>query len=60
MSKQDTSRDPRPEPGKSNNGRKPYRKPEVLSSEHMEIIAAVCVAPGKANPGACPAGPINS
>jgi hypothetical protein len=40
--------------------RRPYRRPEILSREQLEAIAAVCSPIGKSNPGACPAGPISS
>ncbi len=41
-------------------GRRPYRKPAILSCEPMEVVAAVCSAPGKADFAACPSGPITS
>ena len=43
-------------------GKKPYEAPRVLSREPLEAVAAVCspAPPAKANPGACPSGPISS
>jgi len=43
-------------------GRKPYEAPRILSREPLEAVAAVCSPspPAKANPGACPSGPISS
>lgn len=42
--------------------RKPYEPPRILSREPLEALAAVCAPapPAKANPGACPSGPIAS
>jgi hypothetical protein len=40
--------------------KKPYDPPRILSREPLEAVAAVCSTPGKANPGACPSGPIQS
>ena len=42
--------------------RKPYQRPEILSREPLEAMAAVCAPspPAKGNPGACPQGPISS
>ncbi|MCU1347408.1 MAG: hypothetical protein JWO56_438 [Acidobacteria bacterium] len=41
--------------------RKPYTPPRIVSREPLEAMAALCSgAPAKANPGACPRGPINS
>lgn len=40
--------------------RKPYAKPAVISREPLEAVAAVCNPPGKADPFACPAGPVQS
>lgn len=42
--------------------KRPYEAPRVLSREPLEAVAAVCspAPPSKANPGACPAGPISS
>ena len=37
-----------------------YRRPEILSREPMEVVAAVCTYPGKANYASCPSGPISS
>lgn len=52
-----SERDGKPEPPK-----RPYDPPRILSREPLEAVAAVCTPapPGKANPGACPAGPIQS
>ena len=43
-------------------GKKPYEPPRILSREPLEAVAAVCSPspPAKANPGACPSGPISS
>jgi hypothetical protein len=43
-------------------GKKPYEAPRILSREPLEAVAAVCspAPPAKANPGACPSGPISS
>ncbi len=42
--------------------KKPYRRPEILYRETLEVMAAVCFPspPAKANPGFCPQGPISS
>ncbi len=42
--------------------KRPYEAPRVLSREPLEAVAAVCAPapPSKANPGACPIGPISS
>jgi hypothetical protein len=40
--------------------KQPYEAPRILSREPLEAIAATCSGPGKANPGLCPTGPINS
>ena len=40
--------------------KKPYEPPRIVSREPLEAVAAVCSPPGKANPGACPTGPISS
>jgi len=41
--------------------KKPYRRPEILYREKLEAMAALCFPPpAKANPGACPAGPLSS
>jgi|GEM_PF-5789755 hypothetical protein len=40
--------------------RKPYSAPAILSREKLEVFAVVCSPPGKGDPAACPAGPINS
>jgi len=40
--------------------KKPYAKPAVLSKEPLEAVATVCNPPGKADPFACPSGPIQS
>ena len=42
--------------------KKPYRRPEILYREKLEVMAALCVPtpPAKANPGQCPSGPIAS
>ncbi len=39
-----------------------YDAPRILSREPLEAVAAVCspAPPSKANPGACPIGPISS
>jgi len=43
-------------------GKKPHEAPRILSREPLEAVAAVCspAPPAKANPGACPSGPISS
>jgi hypothetical protein len=43
-------------------GKKAYEAPRILSREPLEAVAAVCSPspPAKANPGACPSGPISS
>jgi hypothetical protein len=43
-------------------GKSPYEPPRVLSREPLEAVAAICSPspPAKANPGACPQGPIAS
>jgi len=40
--------------------RRPYAPPRILSREPLEVIAALCSPPGKADAGACPSGPISS
>jgi hypothetical protein len=42
--------------------KRPYDAPRVLSREPLEAVAAVCAPapPAKANPLACPVGPIAS
>ena len=47
---------------KRSSSKKPYRRPEILYRENLEVMAAVCVPspPAKANPGFCPQGPISS
>jgi hypothetical protein len=40
--------------------RKRYGAPAILSREKLEVFAVVCSPPGKADPAACPSGPINS
>ena len=42
--------------------KRPYQAPKILYREKLEVMAAVCTPspPAKANPGACPTGPINS
>jgi hypothetical protein len=56
-----------PEQKNSNAGeperkKKPYRRPEILYRETLEVMAALCVPspPAKRNPGQCPSGPIAS
>lgn len=39
--------------------RRAYVRPEILYREPLETLAVLC-SPGKANPGACPSGPISS
>ena len=41
-------------------GEEDYIAPAVEFDEELEVVAVSCMAPAKANPGACPAGPINS
>ena len=50
---------PRREPRRR---KKAYEAPRILSREPLEAVAAVCAPspPAKANPGACPSGPISS
>ena len=45
---------------KRDGAKKAYRRPEILSIEKMEIVAAVCTYPGKADLISCPSGPISS
>jgi hypothetical protein len=47
---------------KSSSAKKPYRRPEILYREKLEVMAAVCAPspPAKTNPGTCPSGPANS
>jgi len=47
---------------KPEGAKRPYEAPRVLSREPLEAVAAVCAPapPSKANPGACPQGPISS
>ena len=42
--------------------REPHESPSILYREPLEAVAAVCapVNPAKADPGACPLGPISS
>jgi hypothetical protein len=42
--------------------KRPYDAPRILSREPLEAVAAACTPnpPAKANPGACPIGPISS
>jgi hypothetical protein len=42
--------------------KKPYRRPEILYRETLEVMAAVCTPapPCKRDPGNCPQGPISS
>ena len=41
--------------------RRPYRRPQILSRERLEAIAASCGQPGgKPDPVLCPSGPIQS
>jgi len=40
--------------------RRPYESPRILWREPLEVIAALCTPPGKADPGGCPSGPISS
>jgi hypothetical protein len=47
-------------PAPSPPAKKPYEPPRIVSREPLEAVAAVCSPPGKANPGACPTGPISS
>jgi hypothetical protein len=53
-----------PETGKKerSSSKKPYRRPEILYREKIEVMAAVCSPspPAKSNPGFCTAGPISS
>lgn len=39
-----------------------YEKPQIIYRAPLEAMAAVCAPapPSKANPGACPSGPISS
>ncbi len=46
--------------GERRRGRKPYRRPRILSRERLEFVAAICTPSGKADPGSCPSGPITS
>jgi len=43
-------------------GRLPYRRPQILSREPLEVMASVCAPspPAKSNPIVCPQGPISS
>jgi hypothetical protein len=45
-----------------NTERETYESPSILYREPLEAVAAVCApaGPAKANPGACPTGPISS
>lgn len=59
--------DPAETDGKATNeappaSKKPYHRPQILYRETLEVVAAVCTPspPAKANPGACPVGPISS
>jgi hypothetical protein len=47
-------------PNSGPGAKKVYRRPEILSIEKMEIVAAVCTYPGKANLAMCSSGPISS
>jgi hypothetical protein len=41
--------------------KRPYRRPEIISRERLEAVAVVCTdATSKADPYACPSGPLNS
>jgi hypothetical protein len=42
--------------------KKPYRRPEILYREKLEVMAAICspAPPAKANGGLCPQGPLSS
>ena len=51
---------PDDKPASSPTPKKPYEPPRIVSREPLEAVAAVCSPPGKANPGACPTGPISS
>ena len=41
----------------SSDRKKSYEAPKILCREPLEAMAVVC---GKADPGSCPLGPINS
>lgn len=47
-------------PEKTAEKKQVYVTPEIIFDEQLEVVAVSCMAPAKANPGACPAGPINS
>jgi hypothetical protein len=42
--------------------KKPYRRPEILYREKLEVMAAICspAPPAKSNAGMCQSGPISS
>mgnify|MGYP006908204713 CR=1 FL=1 len=51
------SSEPKPEATE----KRPYRPPRILSRESLEAVAVVCTdASAKADPYACPSGPLNS
>jgi hypothetical protein len=47
---------------KPEQAKRAYEPPRILSREPLEAVAAICTPVGvaKANPGACPSGPISS
>ncbi len=49
-----------PQSSEGSRKRRPYEPPRIVSREPLEAVATVCTAPGKADPFACPAGPIQS
>jgi hypothetical protein len=58
----DEGRDAKPAEPAAGKTRRPYERPQILSREPLEAVAAVCspAPPAKSNPGTCPSGPISS
>ncbi len=51
---------PKPKAKDPKQDRRRYQRPVILSREALEVVAAVCSGPGKADYGSCPGGPISS
>lgn len=53
---------PRTADQKPANERIAYEPPHITFEDRLEVVAVVCAPtpPAKANPGACPSGPISS
>jgi len=43
----------------TDNKKKPYQTPQILSTETLEALAGLCIG-GKGNTAFCPSGPLQS